>query len=228
MTEEENKWAKDLNIYTPIDLKFDPEEWDKTAASEDCFQWGSDTPGEAGYNIIGGYKEVVKDMTTLKIPSRCHSLRYSSVGGPGGEYLVNVKNIELPETVTDIGWWAFGFCSNLKSITIPDSVTTIGWCAFDGCSSLTNITIPNSVTSIEAYAFYNCISLTDITIPNSVTSIGNFAFYGCGFKENINYNGTIEEWNTIKKQAEWGAVSEGSSSRINLKTVTCTDGVITL
>ena len=42
----------------------------------------------------------------------------------------------------------FEGCSSLTSITIPNSVTNIGFLAFGGCTSLTSVTIPNSVTSI--------------------------------------------------------------------------------
>ncbi|MBO7263681.1 MAG: leucine-rich repeat protein [Alistipes sp.] len=85
----------------------------------------------------------------------------------------------IPDSVTTIGYSAFGYCSSLTSVTIPDSVTTIGWGAFSGCSSLTSVTIPDSVTTIGYYAFDSCISLTGITIPDSVTTIGYYAFYNC-------------------------------------------------
>ena len=49
-------------------------------------------------------------------------------------------------------------------IVIPNSVTNIGYYAFWECSSLTSVTIPNSVTSIGEWAFYNCSSLTDIYV----------------------------------------------------------------
>ena len=47
-----------------------------------------------------------------------------------------LKDIQLPSSVTTIGYCAFqgGFYSSgLKSITIPKSVATIGWGAFDEC-----------------------------------------------------------------------------------------------
>ena len=63
-----------------------------------------------------------------------------------------------------------------KSYTIPNSVTEIGEYAFSDCKSLTSIKIPNSVTEISSGAFSDCKSLTSIKIPNSVTSIGENAF----------------------------------------------------
>ncbi|MBO7497267.1 MAG: leucine-rich repeat domain-containing protein, partial [Salinivirgaceae bacterium] len=66
----------------------------------------------------------------------------------------------IPNSVTDIGWYAFLGCSGLTSVTIGNSVTTIGERAFYGCSSLETVTIGNSVTRIGDYAFYECSSLT--------------------------------------------------------------------
>ena len=86
--------------------------------------------------------------------------------------------VTIPKGVRKIGWAAFMGCS-LTSITIPNSVTEIGCFAFCDCISLTSITIPNSVTEIGNYAFMGCSSLTSITIPNSVTEIGCSAFSGC-------------------------------------------------
>ena len=71
------------------------------------------------------------------------------------------------------------YCNLLQSVNIGDSVTSIGGYAFQPCYSLASITIPDSVTSIDKNAFQNCYSLASITIPDSVTSIGNSAFYSC-------------------------------------------------
>jgi hypothetical protein len=45
------------------------------------------------------------------------------------------------------------------SYTIPNSATDIGSYAFQYCTSLTSVTIPDSVTSIAGYAFAYCTSL---------------------------------------------------------------------
>ena len=115
----------------------------------------------------------------------------------------NLQTITIPSSVTSIGSYAFSYCSGLTSITIPESVTTIGNYAFYGYSSLTSIAIPNSVTSIGNSAFGGCSSLTSITIPNGVTSISNYAFNYCTSLKTINYTGTEEQWNAIRKGTSW-------------------------
>ena len=71
--------------------------------------------------------------------------------------------------------------------TIPDSVVEIGEWAFDDCTRLTSITIPDSVVEIGEWAFYDCTGLTSITIPESVSYIGEQAFSGCSAE--ITYKG---------------------------------------
>ena len=85
----------------------------------------------------------------------------------------------IPDTVTNIGNWAFQPCSRLTGITIPSSVKTIGFGAFYGCSELDSLTLPSSVVRIADWAFLGCTKLTTLTIPDSVVSIGNQAFYSC-------------------------------------------------
>ena len=91
----------------------------------------------------------------------------------------SLTSLVIPDSVTNIGDYAFSGCSSLSSVVIPDRVTSIGDCAFENCSSLTDIVIPDGVTSIGDCAFENCFSLTGIVIPDSVTGIGKFAFSGC-------------------------------------------------
>ena len=92
---------------------------------------------------------------------------------------VLITEITIPNSVTNIGDYAFYGCKCLTSVSIPNSITNIGIDAFYGCSALTSVEIPNSVTSIGKSAFYNCSGLTSIEIPNSVTNIGSYAFYSC-------------------------------------------------
>ena len=91
----------------------------------------------------------------------------------------SLTSLVIPDSVTNIGDYAFSGCRSLTDIVIPDSVTNIGDYAFWNCRSLTNIVIPNSVTSIGDNAFEYCFSLSNLIIPDGVTSIGDGAFVGC-------------------------------------------------
>ena len=91
----------------------------------------------------------------------------------------SLTSLVIPDSVTNIGDYAFWGCSDLADIVIPDGVTSIGDYAFEGCESLRSVVIPDGVTSIGDYVFSGCRSLTDIVIPNSVTSIRDGAFFGC-------------------------------------------------
>ena len=102
--------------------------------------------------------------------------------------LDSLTSISIPNSVTSIGDWAFGFCSSLTSIIIPNSVTSVGGAVFYGCNNLTSVILSNNITSLSTYYgnynyyygfFEGCSSLTSIDIPNSVTSIGEKAFYNC-------------------------------------------------
>ena len=75
------------------------------------------------------------------------------------------KNTMIPNSVTNIGDYAFAYCKSLTSVRIPNSVTCIGDGAFTFCYGLTSVVIPNSVTCIGDDAFERCESLTSIIIP---------------------------------------------------------------
>ena len=200
LSEKEKTWANDINISTSGKAPFDSEKWDETATNENCFLWAED-----GTTIIGLDETKLAGVTKIRIPSRCKAIR-SDYAFNGTEsyrsFIAGIEEVEIPDTVTEIGSYAFHnfrkvkeinlpnsvtsigdgafyVCSSLTSITISEGVTSIGRGAFESCSSLTNITIPESVTSIGYAAFDNCRSLTSITIPESVTSIGSWAFGSC-------------------------------------------------
>lgn len=70
----------------------------------------------------------------------------------------------IPDSVTDIGDYAFYRCIGLASVIIGNSVTTIGSYAFGYCDDISGVTIPASVTTIEGYAFYGCTDMKKFTL----------------------------------------------------------------
>ena len=116
----------------------------------------------------------------------------------------------IPDSVTTIGDWAFGYCHNLTSVTIGNSVTTIGKSAFYGCSSLTSVTIPDSVTTIGDGAFGYCHNLTSVTIPDSVTTIGDGAFSGCNSLTSI----TVDADNQYYSSDSYGVLYDKNKTEL--------------
>lgn len=89
-----------------------------------------------------------------------------------------IKQITIPDTVTEIGDRAFYYCDQLASITLPLGLPKISDRVFVRCMSLTSITIPAAVTEIGVEAFADS-GLTSIIIPSTVTVLGSSAFNGC-------------------------------------------------
>ncbi len=89
----------------------------------------------------------------------------------------NLSSVEFPETLTEIGDYAFSGCSALTGeLTIPDNVVTLGASAFTSCSGLTAVVIGNGVETIGDSAFQYCENLTSVTFGENVVSIGGTAF----------------------------------------------------
>ena len=88
----------------------------------------------------------------------------------------SLTSLVIPDSVTNIGDYAFEGCGSLSSLVLPDGVTSIGKCAFRDCGSLSSLVLPDGVTNIGGNAFADCKSLRSVVIPNSVTSIGGGAF----------------------------------------------------
>ena len=61
--------------------------------------------------------------------------------GENSEWLVNILQVDIGNTVTSIGSQTFDMCGDLTSVTIPDTVTNIDMNAFMGCNNLTSVTI---------------------------------------------------------------------------------------
>ncbi|MBE6565866.1 MAG: leucine-rich repeat domain-containing protein [Ruminococcaceae bacterium] len=98
-----------------------------------------------------------------------------------GEYAFrgsSLVSITLPEGLLVIGDTAFSDCDSLKEITIPASAK-IGKRAFEGCYALRRVILSEGIQAIAPYTFQDCWLLESVSLPDSLRSIGEMAFYDC-------------------------------------------------
>lgn len=171
---------------------------------------------------------IPNNVTTIKSSNfrGCNSLKtisistLSKLSTIGNEAFreTPITEIHLPESVTEIGRYAFAYCKQLvrvslpknnsafhfsgdytftdctalEEINLPNSLASIPNRTFNGCTSLKAITLPGALTTLGYEAFANCTQLTKITIPGTITSFGGSAFAYSGLTEVILKNGIRE------------------------------------
>lgn len=120
-------------------------------------------------------------------------MRYSTIVG-----LCN--QITFLGKITKIDAAAFSKCSNLSSIDLLDTVTFIGSYAFFNCLSLKSFvfngniefiqySLPKYITYIGTQTFFRCAYLNSIVIPEFVTLIDNLAFGSFERLKSVTYLG---------------------------------------
>lgn len=122
---------------------------------------------------------------TYEIPSGITKLRdYAFYRSTAGGFII-------PDTITQLGAYCFGYCCGITSITIPDTVLTMDEYAFYGCSYLSNVTIGSGLSALSYRAFCQCPRLQNISIPGNIKTIGEQAFIETGLV-NVNLAHGIE------------------------------------
>ena len=130
----------------------------------------------------------------------------------------NVTDINIPESVEDLGLGCFYETDSLESINISpynkyyveeDGVvynkakTTLVKCVD---TKDTSVTIPNTVVNIAKFAFYECNELKGpLKLPDNLKFIGEYAFFNCGqLDTDLEFPDTLE---TIEQRAFYGCKS---------------------
>ncbi len=78
-----------------------------------------------------------------------------------------VKEVTIPEDVTDLSDLAFAGCTSLEKIILPEGLVVIGEEAFKNCTSLKEINIPSTVKAVQGYAFDGCSALEKVYITSA-------------------------------------------------------------
>lgn len=102
--------------------------------------------------------------------------------------------IELPNTLTEIGADAFRGCTSLTSVIFPESLKIIGNNAFAGDTSLVSVVMNAGLKSSGSGIFNRCSSLESIIMTNSISKYQSSYFGDCSSLKNVVYLGTLKEW----------------------------------
>lgn len=128
-----------------------------------------------------GAFEYCKSLHSVKIPAKI-----KEIPGYALRYCNSLQSVELHDSITSIGYEAFGN-SDLREITLPKSTTWVGGNAFKENTNLSKVTLNEGLINIGDYAFQNT-AIDTLNCPSTLRSISQGAFAGCGNLRQINLN----------------------------------------
>jgi len=142
--------------------------------------------------------KVTCTITGLEDPAQNHIVIPSKIG----KYSVNkiadgafrgteIQEVELPDTIIEIGKEAFAECYYLEAIDLPSSLQKIGEGAFSYCSSIRSIDIPGSVRFLLRNTFAECFSLESVSFNAGINRIEEAAFYRCSSLGQLSFPSTL-------------------------------------
>jgi hypothetical protein len=188
-----------LAMYNEVGVRPSPENW---------FVFDENTGAISAFNPekesdILSAEEVVFPWSINGIPVKIIGTGDSL--GIGLSDVLSAKSIRFPNSIIEIGQYAFSMVMDIESINIPTSLIKLGDYAFQDCDRLHEIITPikpnweieiglgafsncalnnidsiiDGIKEIPDLAFYLCQSLKSVTIPESVNTIGMSAFLSC-------------------------------------------------
>lgn len=141
--------------------------------------------------------EGCQSLTTLDIPEGIDSIPEScfkdckalnqlnmsdtvvEIGPSAFENCISLAGIKLPDGMGSVSYGCFKNCKSLHEINVPSSVKVIGSSAFSDCDNLIRVSLPEGLLAIYDHCFSNCCFLDTINFPKSLQVIGPAAFYNC-------------------------------------------------
>ena len=85
----------------------------------------------------------------------------------------------IPQTVCEIGDYAYAFNKNITDITLINNIKSIGDYAYYSCANLVKFNTLDGVETIGYNAFMNCKNMTNLKIGKNVENIYSGIISGC-------------------------------------------------
>ena len=191
--DESDQYSKIGNI--PFTTKFDlsKETW-----------WNVDYSGYSlGYARVSDDECAVRGNMKPSVPTNIDIP--SVVSKDGKDYKVvqiydsafeswkDAISFNLPNSIENIGHYAFSECTSMANLPIPESVVTIGASAFEKCSRLVAVNMPSTVREIFEQAFFECRDLGTVTFAenSAIGFIGREVFLDCTSLFKITIPGSV-------------------------------------
>ena len=164
-----------------------------------------------------GLEKVIFSSTLVSVGdgafSDCEGLRILSFGEDCGASLgmkaflncASLKEVSLPDRMTELGEMVFYFCMGLEKVTLPNTLVHMEKSAFWDCSSLRTVCLGEGspVYTTEGTAFYRengrvldrVLSVPDgeFCIPEGVREVSDFAFYHTAGLRKVRFSKSVEK-----------------------------------
>ena len=143
--------------------------------------------GDGNAYSVSGYTGTPVNVI---IPAEYEGLPVTVIADRVFENCVSLKTVEIPNTITRIGYMSFWDCNALEELTIPGSVKEIDNYAFSNCSNLKTLTFLDGANGITYNAFENCKKIEKINLPETHVNLTAAHFKGSViYKDKSNWYG---------------------------------------
>lgn len=125
------------------------------------------------------------------VMDNCESLKYVDLGNvksiPQRAFLncSSIESVVIPNTVSEVGVYAFRYCSSLKTVTFEANSTckTLSAFSFADCPKLVSVTGGTALESIEKDTFNNTKAIATFDFSDTNKELGANLFYNCAITE---------------------------------------------
>ena len=136
------------------------------------YRWREDG---AGGMVLAAY---VGNDVRVRVPESVEGKPVTAVG-ERAFYGTGVPRVELPDSVTQIGDFAFSGCNELRTLRLPQGLKAIPNGMLESCMRLWVAELPDSVCTIGDGAFWGNAYLFMLRLPAALETLGRYNFAAC-------------------------------------------------
>lgn len=129
-----------------------------------------ETPAENFVYELADGKVTITGFTgtdqEIYIPAKIENRPVTKIGESAFENY-DMTLVVFPDTLEEIGRYAFADCNCLKSVTLPDTLRRVEEGAFYECKSLSEVRINEKLAYLGLRAFGECVALKEVVLPKN-------------------------------------------------------------